>query len=416
MPRHVVRRFMFSGLVVSTAMAALVVPAQAATTLTLTSTGLPAGAVSAPYSATLAASGGTQPYSWKLVAGGVPTGLKLSTAGVISGTPTAKGTWSLTPRVTDAAGHTAQRALSLKITASAVSVTTTTLPGGYLGTSYSTTLAASGGTTPYKWKITAGGLPDGLTLNQSGVISGVPTRSGKWSLTVAVTDAGGISASKALTLKIAALVDTTLGMSCPGATFAKTTTCTLTATNNTSGPAPTGGISYQLERGFLGSCTLPTGTTGSSNSCTVQINWPDPGTYTFDLNYDGDGTHNASDGGADIAVAKQTGGLDSVGSMICPGAQNFEDSLCTITITNAPASSTPAPTGTADFEYFNEVGLPDGQTCTLTSFGTHSSSCQFEFGFEGVPGGITVHYFGDSTHRATATDTTLQTGVGSGGS
>jgi hypothetical protein len=69
--------------------------------LKIATTSLPAVRVGATYSQTLAASGGTLPYSWKLSSGNLPAGLQLSSSGVISGTVTAAGTANFTVSVTD---------------------------------------------------------------------------------------------------------------------------------------------------------------------------------------------------------------------------------------------------------------------------------------------------------------------------
>jgi hypothetical protein len=67
------------------------------------------------------------------------------------------------------------------------SVTTAALAGGTVGSAYSQTLQAAGGSSPYTWAITAGSLPAGLSLNAStGVISG--TLNGSGSFTVTATD------------------------------------------------------------------------------------------------------------------------------------------------------------------------------------------------------------------------------------
>lgn len=71
------------------------------------------GSVGAAYIANLFASGGVQPYSWAIVAGQLPPGLKL-TGNQISGTPTTKGTFAFTARVTDSTG--AQASMSFSIT------------------------------------------------------------------------------------------------------------------------------------------------------------------------------------------------------------------------------------------------------------------------------------------------------------
>jgi mono/diheme cytochrome c family protein len=87
-----------------------------------------------------------------------------------------------------------------------VSITTASLPGATAGTAYSQTLAATGGTTPYRWSVSAGALPAGLTLGTTGTISGTPTTAGTYSVTVKVTDsqATPATATKALSITVAA--------------------------------------------------------------------------------------------------------------------------------------------------------------------------------------------------------------------
>jgi Putative Ig domain len=83
--------------------------------LTITTASLAGGTVGVAYSATLAATGGMTPYTWSLVGGTLPAGLTLSTAGVISGTPTAAGTSNFTVQVVATQGPTATRALSIVV-------------------------------------------------------------------------------------------------------------------------------------------------------------------------------------------------------------------------------------------------------------------------------------------------------------
>ena len=83
-----------------------------------------------------------------------------------------------------------------------LTVTTTTLPGATVGTAYSATLAASGGSgTGYTWSYT-GSLPAGLALSDGGVISGTPTAAGAADFTAEVTDSADDTATAALSITV----------------------------------------------------------------------------------------------------------------------------------------------------------------------------------------------------------------------
>jgi hypothetical protein len=87
------------------------------TNLQVQTRSLPRGAVGVPYSTTLQAIAGKAPYTWSVSAGRLPAGLTLSAAGVLSGTPTAAGTASVTLKVVDgsATPQSATRTLSLPV-------------------------------------------------------------------------------------------------------------------------------------------------------------------------------------------------------------------------------------------------------------------------------------------------------------
>ncbi len=71
------------------------------TILKITTTQLNQGALNTAYTSALTASGGVTPYHWTISSGSLPTGLNLSDAGVISGTPTQSGNFSFDVTVTD---------------------------------------------------------------------------------------------------------------------------------------------------------------------------------------------------------------------------------------------------------------------------------------------------------------------------
>ena len=112
-----------------------------------------------PYNVSLVADGGVAPYTWTLTSGSLPPGMNpLSSAGVISGTPTSTGHYSFTVKATDAQSNSASANLSITVNASAgtLTITTTTLPIGTINTPYNALLAANGGITPYTWSIVSG--------------------------------------------------------------------------------------------------------------------------------------------------------------------------------------------------------------------------------------------------------------------
>ncbi len=77
-------------------------------------------------------------------------------------------------------------------------------PGGEVGVAYSQQLTVTNGTSPFAWTVTAGSLPAGVTLSSTGLLAGTPTTAGSYTFTVQVSDASGSTASRSLTLTIAA--------------------------------------------------------------------------------------------------------------------------------------------------------------------------------------------------------------------
>jgi Putative Ig domain len=211
--------------------------------VTITTTTLPNGSQNVAYNTTLAATGGTTPYTWSIVAPGtLPTGLSLNSgSGVISGTPTVAGTTNFTVRVTDATLATATQALSLTVNPpAALAITTTTLPAGTQNVAYTTTVAATGGTTPYTWSLVAPStLPTGLALaSGTGVISGTPTVAGTTNFTVRVTDASLATTTQALSITIN--INTPIALAQPASTSSGsagplTAVSTAFGANNTAG-------------------------------------------------------------------------------------------------------------------------------------------------------------------------------------
>lgn len=162
----------------------------------ITTTSLPDANIFFPYDAAVQATGGVPPLTWSLEPGSgmLPPGLTLSNAGVISGSPTADGTYNLSVQVSDssATSQTDTQALTIVVNSTpppGLVITTVSLPNGVLGVSYNATVAAQGGLPPYSWTVSAGSLPPGLALLVTlGDIVGVPSQAGSFNFTIQVAD------------------------------------------------------------------------------------------------------------------------------------------------------------------------------------------------------------------------------------
>src|SRR5690606_8517576 len=154
---------------------------------------LPAGTAGVAYSQTVSATGGTAPHTFALAAGALPPGLSLSAGGVLSGTPTAGGSFAFVVAASDSSPapgpYTGSQSYVLGIAAATVDLPAATLPDGTLGEAYSASLdPASGGTAPYIYAISGGTLPAGMSLSAAGVLGGTPTATGSFAFTVTATD------------------------------------------------------------------------------------------------------------------------------------------------------------------------------------------------------------------------------------
>ncbi|MGP0025939.1 MAG: beta strand repeat-containing protein, partial [Streptosporangiaceae bacterium] len=233
----------------------------------------PAADVGGAYSYTLTAAGGTTPYTWSVNAGTLPPGLTLSSAGVLSGTPTTAGSYPFTVNVIDANNGIATASITL-VVSSGVALSFPAPPNTDVGIGYSDTLTATGGTGPYAWSVSAGSLPGGITLNAStGALAGTATTAGTSSFTVKVTDAVGQSATKAATIVVAARPS--LAFPAPSAGQASVAySDTLTVTGGT-GPftwsVPAGSLPSGLTLNASTGVLSGTPATAGSFAFTVQV-------------------------------------------------------------------------------------------------------------------------------------------------
>ena len=323
----------------------------------------PAAVINTAYSYTLTATGGTAPYTWSVNAGTLPAGLTLSSAGLLSGTPTSTGTTTFSVNVIDANSGIATTSITLVVTAS-VTFTFPAPPSGVVGTPYSVTLTAAGGTTPYTWSISAGSLPAGLTLNAStGVVSGTPTTAGTSSFTAKVTDAQSKTATFATSitilggaLTIAATAST--ATTTPGGTVSYTITATNTGGAALTGATFTDALSDVLDDASYNSNAAATA--GSVSFASPNLTWTGnlaagaTATITFSVTVNNPDTGNKSL--ASTITSTTTGTNCASGSTDTRCSSTVGVSVLTIALTANSTTVTP--------------GTTVGYTITVTNSGT----------------------------------------------
>jgi prepilin-type N-terminal cleavage/methylation domain-containing protein len=134
----------------------------------------------------IVSTGGTVPLTWSVT--GLPAGLTMSNAALVTGTPTTAGTYSVTVKTTDKE----KRNDDSTFTWTVVAIPVLTSPGNQLSrTNAAVSLqpVATGGFTPMVW--TATNLPAGLAMDPAtGLITGTPTTAKTTSVTLTVTDSG----------------------------------------------------------------------------------------------------------------------------------------------------------------------------------------------------------------------------------
>lgn len=211
---------------------------------------------------------GTPAPTFSIFSGALPTGLTMSAAGAITGTPTVAGAYSFVVRASNSAG------VANSPTQSGTVNQVPSTPAGTLGTiqigvPVSVTFTSTGTPAP-TWSITAGALPAGLALNAaSGLVSGTPTSGTTYSFTITATNTvGSAGAAKSGTINPAASAPTFVNGSLGTCTVGTPVSVQFTSNGF---PAPTFAIfSGALPAGLsMSSAGLITGTPTT------------PGAYTF---------------------------------------------------------------------------------------------------------------------------------------
>ena len=248
-------------------------------TLTTAACPAPSGLVGAPYSFTISVTGGLAPYYWSFNDPPVPPGLSLdSTTGVVSGTPTVAGTFSIDVAVFDSLENYVAYNCQITISSFAITAPCPAL-AGVIGSPYTFPISVAGSpayTSSLTWSIAGGALPPGLSLNtNNGVISGIPVATGAFPISITATLPGEVPESHTYTCNIVINpppVQMTSGCPASPAPQGSALSYTLTATGGT------GVYTWSIQPGLPAGLTLngnvisgiPTGPVGTVNF-TIQV-------------------------------------------------------------------------------------------------------------------------------------------------
>ena len=249
---------------------------------------LPDGTVGAAYTQTLTALGGVgPPYTQSITAGTLPPGLSF-TAGLISGTASAAGAFTFTVTATDTAANTGSQAYTVTIIAAApvtIVLAPLSLPNGVVGTGYSQTITAAGGTGPHTFAVTAGTLPAGLSLTAAtGVLSGTPSTAGTSNFTITATDtATNATGNRPYALTITATPTPQISLSpraLPDGTVGAAYTQTLTALGGVGPPYTQSITAGTLPPGLSFTAGLISGTASAAGAFAFTVTATDTATNT----------------------------------------------------------------------------------------------------------------------------------------
>jgi hypothetical protein len=368
--------------------------------------------------------------------------------------PTVGGSISGSLVLTDTnlnANPSTTQSISLSGTGVLITLSPSTVPAGTVGTAYSQTLTATGGTSPYIYAVTSGALPAGLTLSGSGLLSGTPTAAGSFGFTITATDANNHTGSQAIGLTIgkatatvtlgglsqtytgSALVATattspaglTVGFTYGGSATARTAAGSYAVVATVSDPNYTGTASGTLVIGkaaatitansvqraygaanptFTGSYTGNLGTdsftAGYSTTATTTSN---AGSYAIVPSLTGtnlaDYSVTATNGTLTITQAPVTVTVNASSSTVNPNQA--------ITFTTVVASTTTGmPTGQVTF-YDNSAANPIG-TVTLVNGSASITTSTLAPGITHV---VSVNYMGDVNFLANANSSGVTTVV-----
>ncbi|MCW0217246.1 MAG: putative Ig domain-containing protein [Prosthecobacter sp.] len=171
---------------------------------------LPTAVKGVAFDFSLQGTGGSSPYTWTVNTGTLPSGIQLSSNGVFSGTPTVAGNSTFTVRLSDDASFSVLKQLTLPVSATySIPIID---PLGFTPTTIGADFTYQVTAQNYPQTFSIKGLPKGLKANaKTGLITGRPTVSGTFNVSVTAKNTGGTSATVTGQLFVNTLGDNLVG-------------------------------------------------------------------------------------------------------------------------------------------------------------------------------------------------------------
>ena len=392
--------------------------------------------VGSPYSVTLQATGGKAPITWTLVSGTLPTGLSLTSGGVISGTPSATGNFTFTIKVTDSSAtpQTSTETFTLAVTARQTSASLSLSPASVVATAGSLATftvtdteptgvpsvpsgtvtvsgdgGATGGTCTLAPTAVANQASCGVTVTAP--TSGTDTITGSYAGS-AIHKAA--TATAALTVT-AASTSTSVSFSLGTVVVGQPSTVTVSVSTTSPGvtTSPTGTVSFTSSITTdtftpASSCTLVSTGTGTA-ACSVSVTAASASQHVITASYAGSsGVLQTSSGTLTLNVNRRsTSAAVSVApSPLLAGQPGIVSATVTDTESSGTKSS-PAGTVTVSSSAAGDAFSPSA-TCTLAAGAPGVSSCTATIAGNAVgTRTISASYSGSGAHLSAAAGTSL---------
>jgi hypothetical protein len=170
----------------------------------LVSTALPRAEVGLPFLSRLRARGGSGSFTWRLVTGRLPSGLRVGSDGSIRGRPRASGSYIIEVRATDTESRSVVWSGSLDVSAR-LRIPPKRLPEARVAQRFSTVVRTTGGAGAVKWRVESGRLPRGIRFDpRTGRLFGSAREAGRFVVLLAATDELRATHTRAFVLRVVA--------------------------------------------------------------------------------------------------------------------------------------------------------------------------------------------------------------------